>query len=821
MTFMQKTFVLLALATFMNCGSDTTATQTECATGETLNPITNACVSSRNNRTSGNNGNTQNNGDPNNQTNNGNPNNGSNNGQTAGNNGNPIDMGMDVDESCAEGVDSDNDGLDNACECLLATDINAADTDGDGLTDFEEDADHNCRLTVGVETDPRQADTDLDGASDKEELDAGTNPILQDTDGDGLLDGIEIAGCTDPLAEDSDNDSLPDGVEDADLDGNLGTCPNRVFSPNCAQGESDPCKMDTDNDGTPDSDEAQYRTCRAEDTMNLPTAVTIDNATADYKIVVHSSVVSSPVAGMEAHVFEDSAHKYTGFVLSFDPSQINPSFVEDAVVAKVQGVYPSALRRVSGRRITSHDTYSASVGSIIDLPNNTPLDSARDQVLASIAGVGSVSHSLNTSFSSSGTTFMVSEVLSRSANQAVLIAAFVDINDYQNDLLQTGIRVDDLTRGPSLAKVSETIVADCVSYDVIVRPKVDIIISLDASGSMGDEQALLSNFASQFTTLLNGANIDWRVGVTSVACSGAKTDMGLPQDFRDLFPALGGFGMGVCPNIPIGIGGGGKNGELVGVFTTNPSDIARSLRNVNGANSEYTATMAIAAMARAGNPRSDVDMTKFRPDAALVLISITDEEDKFFEEGFNFVGNQNLTLTASEQAALDTGVQPWLDYMLKPEFGATMFGLYWLPGEMCGTASKVAHSISALVQGTGGGGGSVCQPDISNTLTEIANATAGIASGLRLRGTPLTTTLGVLRANAVTGNIGPLARSRADGFDYDAIVNRVAFTGPTTPQTNDRVIMPYRRWENSVFMCVTDADCPGEQKLICVEGECR
>ena len=67
----------------------------------------------------------------------------------------------------------------------------------------------------------------------------------------------------------------------------------------------------------------------------------------------------------------------------------------------------------------------------------------------------------------------------------------------------------------------------------------------------------------------------------------------------------------------------------------------------------------------------------------------------------------------------------------------------------------------------------------------------------------------------------PLNRSRVQGFDYDSIVNRVAFTGTNTPQTGDRVVIPYRRWENSVFMCTTNADCPSEQKLKCVDGECR
>ncbi len=827
MTHFQKATICLISIVLVGCGSDSIGpAQKECEQGQQLNPITSECTKKPSNNARENNV-TVNNGTPNNSV--------ANNSQTdtlridQDSGTEPvIDMGGDMpsssgdiaNERCAIGVDNDNDGLDNACECELGTNLDSADTDNDGIEDADEDADGNCRLTVGVETDARQADTDADGANDKEELMAGTNPISQDSDRDGIKDGIELNGCTDPLSEDSDSDSLPDGVEDSNLDGVIGTCANRVFDPTCAQGESDPCKADTDDDGTPDSGEAEYRNCRPEDTLNLPVATMIENAIADYKVVVETEVVSSPVTALEAHVFEDSANKYTGFILSFDPNELNPSFIEDRIVGNVQGVYPSALRRVSGRRITSHDTYRASVGSIIDLPDNTGLHIARDQVLAAVAGIGSVSHSLSTNMGSSGTTLMISEVLSRNANQAILIATFVDINDYQNESLRNSIRVDDLTRGPALAKVSEAFVDDCVSYDVTVRPKVDIIISLDASGSMIEEQALLSNFATEFSALLDNANIDWRVGVTGVVCEGAKTDMGLPQDFRDLLPEAGGFGISPCMGLPFSLPGK-KNGELVGTFTNDPVQISANLDSVSDNAEENTATMAIAAMARASNPRSNTDLTKFRPDASVVLISITDEEDVLFENMHAFLGNQNLSLSPTNQMTLDIAAQPFIDYMLKPEFGATMFGLYWLPGEACNTASKVAHAVSALVIGTGGGGGSVCQADISNTLAEIASATAGIASGLRLRGTPLTTTLGVLRANVQTGNIDPIVRSRADGFDYDAIVNRVAFTGPSSPQTNDRVVMPYRRWENSVFVCTSDADCPSEQKLQCIEGECR
>jgi len=45
-------------------------------------------------------------------------------------------------------VDSDKDGLTNTVEILLGTDPNNPDTDGDGLTDGTEDANHNGKKTL-------------------------------------------------------------------------------------------------------------------------------------------------------------------------------------------------------------------------------------------------------------------------------------------------------------------------------------------------------------------------------------------------------------------------------------------------------------------------------------------------------------------------------------------------------------------------------------------------------------------------------------------------------------------------------------------------
>ncbi|HOO21493.1 MAG TPA: hypothetical protein PL011_08920, partial [Kiritimatiellia bacterium] len=97
-------------------------------------------------------------------------------------------------------ADSDGDGMDDVFElrhALLLDPLNPADAeedaDGDGLDNLAE------RLAG---TDLQNADTDGDGLGDRDELELhGTSPVAADTDGDGLPDGWEIDHEMDALSD--------------------------------------------------------------------------------------------------------------------------------------------------------------------------------------------------------------------------------------------------------------------------------------------------------------------------------------------------------------------------------------------------------------------------------------------------------------------------------------------------------------------------------------------------------------------------------------------------------------------------------------------
>ena len=146
-------------------------------------------------------------------------------------------------------LDSDGDGLSDDDEDALGTDKNDADTDDDGVPD-------------GQEVDP-SADTDGDGL---------INALDPDSDNDGLFDGTELGlDCSDdgtdlsrglcrpdadagatktsPVNPDTDGGGVSDGSEDFNLDGKID---DGETDPTDGNGADDTSVVDSDGDGLSD-----------------------------------------------------------------------------------------------------------------------------------------------------------------------------------------------------------------------------------------------------------------------------------------------------------------------------------------------------------------------------------------------------------------------------------------------------------------------------------------------------------------------------------------------------------------------------------------
>ncbi len=158
--------------------------------------------------------------------------------------------------------DYDEDNVSDEKELWFSTDPSNPDTDGDGLTDYDE--------ILNYHIDPTSPDTDSDGLTDYEEVEIyKTHPNKPDTDGDGIWDGVEVKNRTNPNTGDTDKDRLLDIDEikfgtdinkpDTDGDGMSDFDETRNgFDPL----EAGQILADTDDDGLLDIDEIFYFTDR-------------------------------------------------------------------------------------------------------------------------------------------------------------------------------------------------------------------------------------------------------------------------------------------------------------------------------------------------------------------------------------------------------------------------------------------------------------------------------------------------------------------------------------------------------------------------------
>jgi uncharacterized repeat protein (TIGR02543 family) len=125
-------------------------------------------------------------------------------------------------------LDTDGDGLTDELELTIGTDPYSVDIDNDGLTDFEEINLLNYDPLV-VDTDgngifDKDEDPDGDGLKNYEEKQHGTNMMLADSDYDGLSDYDEInVYYTSPTNPDTDGDQVDDGTEVS-----IGSDPNKA-----------------------------------------------------------------------------------------------------------------------------------------------------------------------------------------------------------------------------------------------------------------------------------------------------------------------------------------------------------------------------------------------------------------------------------------------------------------------------------------------------------------------------------------------------------------------------------------------------------------
>ena len=208
--------------------------------------------------------------------------------------------------------------------------------------------------------------------------------------------------------------------------------------------------------------------------------------------------------------------------------------------------------------------------------------------------------------------------------------------------------------------------------------KLDILVVIDNSNSMQEEQA---NLSSKLEPLLSHVEkADWQISVITTDpndfCQRAlikKTDLNAKTKFSNAVNA--------------GINGNGLERGI--------------LRAVVGLKAECTTQKWV------------------RPDSTLAVLIVTDED--------NCGPGPNTNNYCSGAADLNSSyLYDYLATIRKPGVDAKVYGVIWEPGTACSGAFSEGTAYKEVIERTGGKMGSICDADYSTTLRAMSQDIAQI-----------------------------------------------------------------------------------------------
>jgi hypothetical protein len=674
------------------------------------------------------------------------------------NNGALINNGQN--NGAVDGLDSDGDGLPDSIEDKngngifdegsTETDANNPDTDGDGLLDGAEDRNANGRVDPG-ETDPRNPDTDGDGINDGDEVSQGTDPTSRDSDDDGLSDAQEIIAGTDPNNPDSDGDGVLDGDEDRNGDG--------VLDP----GETDPNNPDTDGDGTPDSQENTALACARENRV----PVTFHSARLGDWIMALAQTTSQyndlafpEVDGHRAHgaVWTDAQTGVAGFVLSRRPdgdadsaeSQLN---VDRQALAGMGDIRDFRSRPTSSWDGFDANTWRATVRATgrASAVRDLLVTALTDLPAAEIQGLPSPPSG------PSGNTFDIfATTVYRTENRVMIIGAVTTTDQVavDEDILFNMRNIGD---GTALAQVGDGTDFGC---DPLVATAeafpVDLLWVVDKSLSMTEDREAVAAASESFLALIATTELDFRMAVTSA--DKHRQDWILDQTG----------------------------------FTRDPEAFRQAMLNPPGRALEFGLETGLKIMREAGgNTLTDHLTTRSR--AVKIVVFFSDEDDLDMKNA----AAENPGLCDPDQNPALVGCPAAENFIERYlALGLTGFAITGDIPDGCtsangpGVAEESGYGYITVASATGGGFGSICADDLTQTFEAIIQSAYGAASEYVLTRPAISGTIKVVVAGTA------IPRSLTHGFDYDPTTRSLVFYGDGRPSLGDEIAASYRVWED-------------------------
>ena len=287
-------------------------------------------------------------------------------------------------------------------------------------------------------------------------------------------------------------------------------------------------------------------------------------------------------------------------------------------------------------------------------------------------------------------------------------------------------------------EVADPPAIDATQVDVLKQTDgiVDILWVIDDSGSMANQRKTLVGNFDRFLVELQKLNVSWHMGVTTTN----SLDSGKLRGATKVITS-------VSPNPK----------ALFEANTTFPSSRARWEQGLRMAQFAVTGANVAPGGANAGF---------LRPNAALALIVVTDEDDgsvgpvEYFVRTFRGVkgpGNENLVSFSTIAGTTPNGCTPPDDV------------------QYLGSLADPAFRYTSVSTKTGGVIGSICDKSFETTLVQIAQALNTLRRVFPLTLKPSTGSL------SVTVNGVAVSEGVVNGWQYRADTNSIIFLGNYVP----------------------------------------
>lgn len=340
-----------------------------------------------------------------------------------------------------------------------------------------------------------------------------------------------------------------------------------------------------------------------------------------------------------------------------------------------------------------------------------------------------------------------------------------DSGAYRIQVVQGGQQVDYIVtltgRGDTMGQNTDTFRQDA-------RPKADILLVIDNSCSMSDEQmALGANFAN-FIKYATTSQVDFQIGVTS---TDADDDMSCPACETGDLCRVGGVGTGFPSTCTMGTGE-----RIITPSTPMIEDAFNSLVRL-GTNGSGTETCVVPAVRALTAPKI-TDPAKnagfIRPDAVLAVVCVTDALEQA-DQPISFYLNQLLNIKGVQRPNL---------------FSYNVIGPFSNLGAGCSTEGIDDGRHMSLVTGSNGLREEICTPNWATALENIGKGAFGFRTTFFLNGTPAA---GNQVEVAIDGQMLPQTDARgARVWRYDSAINAVVFEPLYVPEPGKTLTVSYR-----------------------------